>query len=743
MTSATLQFSVDAQLLKELGERLVGKPATALAELVKNAYDADSTFVEIGFDPDKVIEDPALQRRGEITVRDNGHGMTFADFRDFWMRIGTTHKSDKRVSPGFSRQMTGSKGVGRLSVQFLAHRLELKTVSQENRESWIRAYVDWDKAVEARDLTSATVTYEIHTDPPPFEHGTELRLEWLKQTWNEESLRELAREIWWLQPPFRKDIASLPPAERFEIRFVGAEEAFQEFQEQLDAVLRVQMARVVGVYDEGRARIAIEFWEQGAKVETYPYEYTLKDIADPEYTYNAQKSLQKARFEIHIYKAVGRQPLGLSVGELREYLERFAGVHVYDGPFRLPHYGDFKNDWLEIESEHSKRTIDSKLLPRKIQDAFAGVGERLRYLPTMRRMIGKVEINTAEEANLEITITRDRLHDSPAHEDLRYIVRYALDLYAYHAARRALQNKAATQKTERPSESLRQIEDILVENREHIPRKTYQALEEGLKRVSDLVTEHEKAERDAEITRLSILAPLATAGISALAIQHELRKQFGKLEEIATALQGLRTGNIEMDDHLQHSAQELQSWLERARATNQIFDYMRAETIQERQRYRAKTTIENIMEQLSFMALGVSLDSSQLDDSFYLPEASFAEWGAIFQNIFSNAFNAMYGCPQRILSVSSRAKDNRRTLLVQDTGIGVDLRHAERLFEPFERGIKDDPVRQRLGYGGTGLGLTIVRLLCERIGCLARFVKPETGFSTAFSLEWDEKKAKR
>ncbi|MEI6128403.1 MAG: hypothetical protein WCQ99_17805, partial [Pseudomonadota bacterium] len=36
-------FSVDSMLLRELGERLVGRPHIALAELVKNSYDADAT----------------------------------------------------------------------------------------------------------------------------------------------------------------------------------------------------------------------------------------------------------------------------------------------------------------------------------------------------------------------------------------------------------------------------------------------------------------------------------------------------------------------------------------------------------------------------------------------------------------------------------------------------------------------------------------------------------------------------
>jgi len=94
-----IEFSVDAALLKELGERLVGKPHIALAELVKNSYDADATKVRISFDKDA------------IEVTDNGDGMSRGEFRNFWMRIGTTHK---QLSPTtrLNRTVSGSKGVG-------------------------------------------------------------------------------------------------------------------------------------------------------------------------------------------------------------------------------------------------------------------------------------------------------------------------------------------------------------------------------------------------------------------------------------------------------------------------------------------------------------------------------------------------------------------------------------------------------------------------------------------------------
>src|SRR6185503_7388371 len=98
-----INFSVDSRLLRELGERLVGKPHIALAELIKNSYDADATAVHLEVFPDR------------IAVTDNGHGMTLGEFKRFWMRVGSPHKQKERLSRGFGRRVTGSKGVGRLA----------------------------------------------------------------------------------------------------------------------------------------------------------------------------------------------------------------------------------------------------------------------------------------------------------------------------------------------------------------------------------------------------------------------------------------------------------------------------------------------------------------------------------------------------------------------------------------------------------------------------------------------------
>ena len=42
-----VRFSVDAGVIDRLGSELVAKQETAVSELIKNAYDADATYVKL------------------------------------------------------------------------------------------------------------------------------------------------------------------------------------------------------------------------------------------------------------------------------------------------------------------------------------------------------------------------------------------------------------------------------------------------------------------------------------------------------------------------------------------------------------------------------------------------------------------------------------------------------------------------------------------------------------------------
>lgn len=98
LAAGNLQFSVDARILRELGERLVRRPETALIELIKNSYDADATHCSVEFD-----------NSGGILVEDDGLGMTLAEFKAGWMRIGTASKAARSTSPLYGRHITGKR----------------------------------------------------------------------------------------------------------------------------------------------------------------------------------------------------------------------------------------------------------------------------------------------------------------------------------------------------------------------------------------------------------------------------------------------------------------------------------------------------------------------------------------------------------------------------------------------------------------------------------------------------------
>ena len=722
-----INFTVDSALLDELGKRLVGRSYIALAELVKNGYDADAKKVEIEFIPEN----------NYIRIFDNGQGMDFSEFKNFWMRIGTPHKSSEKKTRYLNRTLTGSKGVGRLSVQLLADELILRTVSGigNKPKEWIESRVNWKTAVNAGELTQATANYIINNDNFPFKSGTELILKGLRDEWDIEEIKRLANELWWLLPPFGRIKEKATNIDDFEIEFKSTNQEFEkEFNEQRDAFFPQYDARLIGEYEKGVAKLSLEFLEPLKKA---THEFTIFDFKHNKnkgrIKYDKGVNLNKARFEIRIYSLQGRLKKSIKIKTARDYFEEYGGVQVYDGAFRLPFYGDTENDWLRVETDHAHRNFESKLLPKDLQKLYQQT-ERLRFLPTLRRVLGVVEVNTSTEPNLEISITRDRLMGSTAYLDLVSVIRYALDFYAYEAALQHYEGKLNRGNVEPVSVKFERIEDVLKEFKEKIPESAYSQLSTGIRDV----TVSYKSEQDELLEKLTLLGPLATAGISALAYQHEIRKQFKYVEELIQRLRNLQEKSSNVKNDLTSLASDLEAWLIRARTTNALFDYMsNSENVEERQEYRIKSTIEEVLRQLTFFARGINIDLSNIDPKAYLPKASYAEWGAIFQNIFTNAFNAMQDTEKHNLCISFTSNGSQNNIIIQDTGRGIDLRNSENLFEPFQRQGKISKERMELGYGGSGLGLTIVRLLGGRIGCHTKFIQPDKDFKTAFSIQWE------
>lgn len=130
MSDQPLQNSLfeDDYLLRELGQ-VAHVPQVALTELVANAWDAGATRVDLIL--------PA-EIGGTLTVTDNGHGMTPAQFKKRWMTLrydrlkhqgpNVEFPSGRHARP---RRAYGRNGIGRHGLLCFADEYEVQTWCDE------------------------------------------------------------------------------------------------------------------------------------------------------------------------------------------------------------------------------------------------------------------------------------------------------------------------------------------------------------------------------------------------------------------------------------------------------------------------------------------------------------------------------------------------------------------------------------------------------------------------------------
>src|SRR5262249_44632092 len=141
----------------------------------------------------------------EITVSDDGEGMTLAQFENGWMRVGTGAKAVESSSPIFGREITGEKGIGRFSARFLGHTLDLESVAYDpsrDIDTHLTARFNWPLYDASEDIGSIEIPYVLRA-ADGLSHGTTLVIGELRATTQTVNLRDVRTASLGLVSPLR------------------------------------------------------------------------------------------------------------------------------------------------------------------------------------------------------------------------------------------------------------------------------------------------------------------------------------------------------------------------------------------------------------------------------------------------------------------------------------------------------------------------------------------------------------
>ena len=701
--SGYVSFSVDATHIDRLGRELVARRDTALAELIKNAYDADATQLLLTFRA-ATLDSPA-----RLEIEDDGNGMTRDELIRGFMRISTSDKVDNPKSPRFNRVRAGQKGIGRFAAQRLARRLTVITRSRmQHNAPALRLDIDWDEYVAKRDIQDVAVPLSVL---PTASLGTHLILDGLRDLWTDADVAAIADSLAPLIQPAITNVRTDDDPTAFSFAFVGPtgvtytpEDAFLALSRQSVATIRAT------VDDDGIPIVTIES-------ERVPE-------ANGDVKLNREPKGLLRNVSLRAYYFIQSKEWLPSAAEdrrtVRESLRRYGGIRVYRNGFRIMPYGEASDDWAQLDAEYRKRGA-----------LLAPIGNQ--------NFIGLVELNDPEGRLFQETSSREGLIENSAFRELRDFVFGA----CFEAVRKISSVRAeSSSRTEKvASADLKDQLSLFTSRLSSLESATSEAARTGFAR--DMVSlGRELAQSVAvlektRIDEINMLRILSTLGMTVAEFVHEVRATItlatgdladllsgGFQEPTKSRLSRLKI-NLDMlakyNDYFSAVVTSNESLSMRSVSADKIFQVFAAFA-------NAIVTSKNIS--LDVKVDGYGVTSKPMHE---------AEWLSILSNFLSNSIKALDAASvtDRRIQVRALKADSDVVIRFCDNGVGIPRGNWTDVFKAFFTTTRTDLPRSRGNAdaaSGMGLGLKIVRDIVESNGGTVAVIDAPAGFSTCLEV---------
>lgn len=756
------KFSVDTHLFRELGELLVGRESTALIELVKNAYDADATEVNVFGEN---LGDPKL---GTIRLSDNGVGMDPDTFRRGFLRVASRLKNEgNHRSERYRRRSTGAKGLGRLAAHKLARRIDVQSTpwADDGRPVvGVDGFIDWNKVEEVEtldDIAADAVAANDRLVKKGERHGTTLTLTNLRQKWSDSQRGRFLLEVDGLQVPSLLTgelTRNLVPEGGLFIKptVSDAKSGDPGFALKLEGDFEVGDNYWPAVLETSAWLVEIEASEQLVRYAIVPTKRTLKEFPGTRPQSFSEPHPAPGTGPFFHARLLLREGPASGKRDERAWASRVGGVRVYMEGFRVLPYGEDADDWLYLNRDYNDRSRKLRFLvdsvaPGKLEEVDE---EGLLHLSN-KHFFGGVFLTVNRSGTLQMLVNREGFVPDASYELVVTLVRRGIDLLTrVRAAAKAAagdERPTAQGDHDRPDQtdsdpdrtkgsslkgkaegSLRRLAAQAAEL-EKLAAGAPDALKKKLMQAAAEIGHATAASREVIPANAMVLV-LASVGTQLAAFTHEVNRLLGLAADLEVTVSRLREQELppKLKNHVSKvaaAASDLRRAVERQAAY--LVDIVTPDARRRRSHLKVWDTLNATWKLLATSAeqRGISFHND-VDPELRTPNMYRAELMGVLTNLLTNAVKAA-GRDGSIRATAELSEDGTLRFRLENTGTAVDARDGERWFKPFESTtVEVDPV---LGQG-MGLGLGITRDLLAEVGATIAFVRPRRNYATALEV---------
>ena len=699
----------DSTIAELLGVQNFSSDESAILELVKNAYDAKALSLQIIFENDNLL------------IIDDGDGMNADDIKKHWMHIGKSEKGYEIVDDNkHKRIQAGSKGVGRFALSRLGKSVSM--ITKKLNENGVRWTTDWN----------GSVLDECTTD---FDKGTRISILGLRERWPEKRIRKLKE---YLEKTYNDD------AMKISINFgelkLSVPRHFPEEKVGINCRSSIMLH-----YEKGNLDVKVlqdEFADEaiavclGINIKEHQIPIDMKaELKGSELEELLGEDLGKMLLEVGRFDAHMFFNLVSTKDEQERFLYKYtqtessieSGIILYRNAFSISSYEGNK-DWLGL----GKRSRKSPAAASHQTGAW-----RVRE----NQLSGFVQIDKKQNYVLQDLANRQGLDENAYYQLFVEIILAGIrefERYRQSIIRRIVASKPSVEKhTSTP------VSDKVIKNPlavKGLSEKEAKQLKQEIKLYKEEGSQYKKDKEEVEARYrydVQILNVLATTGLKASSIAHELKNDRNDMAEIyENIVEALKHYDMWEELNLPENKSvvylDVPYMLSRSNDVSQklvlFMDTMLSE-IEKKQFESRIQSIESIMQEIKktwerdYAWISIDLDVSK-ELEFYISEDKIQ---VILDNLILNSVQQNDNLSEMKISISVKVISGLLCFEYADNGKGLDEKYKKNPRKILE-------VHETTRKNGHGLGMWIVNNTAVMSGGGVLDIQDKKGFYVNFTL---------